>query len=40
MSLFVEHKGNNWGDYAHMLSDDMGQTMLHLFSLKNKTGAP
>jgi hypothetical protein len=40
MSLYVEHKGNAWGDYAHMLSDDMGQTMLHLFSIKNKTGAP
>jgi hypothetical protein len=39
-SHFVEHTGNDWGDYAHVLTDDFGQTMLHLYSIKNKTGAP
>jgi len=38
--LVVQERGNDWGDYAHLLTDDLGQTMLHLFSLKDKKGAP
>lgn len=39
ISAFVEHRGNSFGTYAHILSEDAGLVQLHLYTITNGTFA-